>query len=107
MSEEKWIFESPDGKTVFRRPFGNYDPSKKEEVDMSNNLPTGRLFTDWPFDVKNKDNDWICSVCGKDSSKVEYDYIGSGTNHLQCDLELEDESCGTQRLISKPNKENK
>ena len=56
---------------------------------------------------KNKDNNWVCSVCGNETSKVEYDYIGSGTNHLQCELELDDESCGTQRLVSKHNKENK
>ena len=29
---------------------------------------------------------WICNICGGDTSQVEYDYIGSGTNHLQCEL---------------------
>ncbi len=32
---------------------------------------------------------WICGICGKDTSKVEYDGIGSGTNHLMCELEME------------------
>ena len=48
----KWIYESPDGgKTVFRRPFSDYDPSKKEEIDWETKEPTGRKFTDYPFKV--------------------------------------------------------
>ena len=48
--EGKWIYESPDGgKTVFRRPFSNYDPKYKEEIDFKTKEPTGRMFTDWPF----------------------------------------------------------
>ena len=55
-------------------------------------------------DIKN---DWTCEICGKSTKYIEHDYIGSGTNHLQCDLKLDDDSCGTQRLTSKHNKENK
>ena len=29
---------------------------------------------------------WVCDICGGDTSQVEYDYLGSGTNHLQCEL---------------------
>ena len=36
--------------------------------------------------TSEEENDWICEHCGKDTSTVEYDYIGNGTNHLQCDL---------------------
>ena len=51
--EGKWIYESPDGgKTVFRRPFSNYDPKYKEEIDFKTKEPTGRMFTDWPFKDK-------------------------------------------------------
>ena len=46
----KWIYESPDGgKTVFRRPFGDYDMKKKEEIDWETKKPTGRKFTQYPF----------------------------------------------------------
>jgi hypothetical protein len=46
----KWIYESPDsGKTVFRRPFSDYDPKNKEEIDWETKEPTGRKFTDYPF----------------------------------------------------------
>jgi len=46
--DEKWIYESPDGgETVFRRPFADYDPSKKEEIDWKTKQPTGRKFTEY------------------------------------------------------------
>jgi|TARA_B100000035_G_scaffold315080_1_gene333816 hypothetical protein len=32
-------------------------------------------------------NEWICEYCDEDTSEVDYDYIGSGTNHLSCELE--------------------
>ena len=32
---------------------------------------------------------WICSICGKSTYDVDYDYVGSGTNHLGCELEIE------------------
>ena len=47
---EKWIYDSPDGgKTVFRRPFQDYSPENKEEIDFETKQPTGRKFTDYPF----------------------------------------------------------
>ena len=46
--EGKWIYESPDGgKTVFRRPFSDYDPENKEEIDWETKEPTGRKFTEY------------------------------------------------------------
>ena len=32
---------------------------------------------------------WECSICGKNTFEVDYDYIGSGTNHLGCELKIE------------------
>ena len=52
-------------------------------------------------DITDTKNDWICEICGKSTKDVEYDYIGSGTNHLKCELVLEDDGCSTQRLIPK------
>jgi len=39
------------------------------------------------IEQKNYKEYWTCSICGKDTSKVDYDYVGSGTNHLGCELE--------------------
>ena len=32
---------------------------------------------------------WICGICGKSTYAVEWDYIGSGTNHLGCELKID------------------
>ena len=40
---------------------------------------------------------WTCEHCGKNTREVDYDYLGNGTNHLQCDLIAEDKL----KLVSK------
>ena len=30
---------------------------------------------------------WVCYYCGENTADVDYDYIGTGTNHLGCELE--------------------
>jgi len=52
----------------------------------------------WPgLDAIIKENgglpgsEWVCGICGEDTSRVEYDYIGTGYNHLKCELEHEEE----------------
>ena len=53
VNSDKWIYESPDGgKTVFRRPFADYNLESKEEINWDTKEPTGRLFKDWPFKDK-------------------------------------------------------
>jgi hypothetical protein len=34
---------------------------------------------------------WVCDICGESTYDVEYDYIGSGTNHLGCELKSQKE----------------
>tara|TARA_B100001113_G_scaffold306762_1_gene268102 strand:- start:263 stop:520 length:258 start_codon:yes stop_codon:yes gene_type:complete len=29
---------------------------------------------------------WVCEICDEDTHEVDYDYIGSGYNHLECEL---------------------
>ena len=38
---------------------------------------------------KEEQAKWICEHCGKSTFEVDYDYIGSNYNHLQCDLKEE------------------
>ena len=33
---------------------------------------------------------WKCDLCGDHTHEVDYDYLGSGTNHLSCELKQED-----------------
>jgi len=32
---------------------------------------------------------WVCDICGKNTYDVEWDYMGSGTNHIGCELKIE------------------
>ena len=34
---------------------------------------------------------WKCELCGEHTHEVDYDYLGSGTNHLKCELEYQNE----------------
>ena len=40
-------------------------------------------------DFGNDESKWICEYCGENTWDVYNDYIGSGTNHLKCELEQE------------------
>ena len=42
-------------------------------------------------DVKEQElkEQWVCKICGQSSYDLDWDYIGSGTNHLSCEVRLE------------------
>ena len=111
--DKKYIYESPDGKYVFRRLAGEeYTPEQKEEIDLRTGKPTGRTFADYPFSKGlAKDNPlnikmwkgwdgkeeplskeyldyWTCDYCNKNTHEIDYDYL-SGTDHLECCLKAE------------------
>ena len=46
-------------------------------------------YTDYEFDEQKAIASWVCDICGKSTFEVEYDYIGSGANHLSCEIRLE------------------
>jgi len=41
------------------------------------------------LDEQNARVSWVCSICGENTYDVDYEYIGSCTNHLGCELEVE------------------
>ena len=114
--EKKYIYESPDGRYVFRRLAGEeYTPEQKEEINLRTGEPTGRTFADYPFSKGlAKDNPlsiemwkgwkptpveeeglspeylnyWTCDYCNKNTHEIDYDYL-SGTDHLECALKAE------------------
>ena len=61
-------------------------------------LKTKGTYTEYGDDEieeQNARSSWVCSICGENTFEVDSDYIGSGTNHLGCELEgssPEDES---------------
>ena len=32
---------------------------------------------------------WTCDICDENTQEVDYDYLGNGTNHLGCELQME------------------
>ena len=57
-------------------------------------LPSTKSYGD-NSSIKNEElsqeylDQWTCDICGEHTHEVEYDYLGNGTNHLQCELKLE------------------
>ena len=48
-------------------------------------------YTEYELDEQKARASWVCSICGKNTFEVDSDYIGSGTNHLGCELESEND----------------
>ena len=46
-------------------------------------------YTGYELDEQKVRESWVCNICGKSTFEVEDDYIGSGTNHLGCELKVE------------------
>ena len=46
-------------------------------------------YTDYELDEQEARASWVCSICGKNTFEIDSDYIGSGTNHLGCEIRLE------------------
>jgi hypothetical protein len=47
-----------------------------------------------PYETEYLDS-WTCEICNDHTHEVDYDYLGSGTNHLNCELkeqELQEKS---------------
>ena len=51
----------------------------------------GTYFKDSEMDkqMAREREKWVCSICGENTFNVDYDYIGSDTNHLGCELKVE------------------
>jgi hypothetical protein len=44
------------------------------------------VFTDSEIEEQEARATWVCEICGENTFEVDYDYLGSGTNHLGCEL---------------------
>ena len=46
----------------------------------------------WEDSIKEEQearDTWVCGICNESTYDVDWDYVGSGTNHLECELEIE------------------
>ena len=48
-------------------------------------------YDDSEIEEQNARATWVCSICGENTADVDYDYLGSGTNHLGCELKSQEE----------------
>ena len=48
-------------------------------------------YTEYELDEQEARASWVCDICGENTFEVDSDYIGSGTNHLGCELKSWDE----------------
>ena len=48
-------------------------------------------YDDYELDEQEARKAWVCSICGENTFEVDYDYIGSGYNHLGCELKSQEE----------------
>ena len=48
-------------------------------------------YTDYELDEQKARATWVCNICGENTFEVDYDYIGSGYNHLGCELKSQKE----------------
>ena len=73
------------------------DSSSREQITIPknyisrypNDMEVGTKVREYYYSMYNTEpivkNQWICSLCGEDTSNVDYDYL-SGTDHISCHL---------------------
>ena len=48
---------------------------------------------------------WTCDICDDHTHEVDYDYIGSGTNHLSCELKQEELQKKSDKIMKELDKD--
>ena len=43
---------------------------------------------------------WTCEHCGKNTHEIDYDYLGNGRNHLECELKIENLQRKSDKIIA-------
>ena len=46
-------------------------------------------YTEYELNEQEARKVWVCEICSNNTFEVDHDYIGSGYNHLICELEQE------------------
>ena len=48
-------------------------------------------YTEYELDEEKARASWVCDICGENTFEVDSNYIGTGTNHLGCEMKTWDE----------------
>ena len=57
-----------------------------------------------PYEKEYLDH-WTCEICNDHTHEVDYDYLGSGTNHLNCELKEQELQEKSDKIMETLNKE--
>ena len=71
----------------------------KSQGYNNRNKVNSYLTTDLSEEEQKARETWVCSICGENTYDVDYEYIGSCTNHLDCELKSEDELRRTSKKL--------
>ena len=55
--------------------------------------------------VDSESDSWKCEICNKSTYDLDYDYIGTGTNHLSCELKQEELQEKSDKIMKKLDKD--
>jgi hypothetical protein len=58
-------------------------------------------YTDEEIEKEKVRETWVCQICDENTFDVDYDYIGSGANHLSCELGISDDFFGLKEKSNK------
>ena len=75
---DKWLTRDIDKAVMI-------DESTIDQCSHGNNLNS----TCSECDEQLARDTWVCGICNESTYDVDYDYLGSGTNHLGCELDIE------------------
>ena len=64
-------------------------------------------YTDYEIDEQKASASWVCTICGKSTYELDYDYLGSGANHLSCEYRLEQDEKYREKNWSQKKHEDK
>ena len=57
-------------------------PKEQEEADK-------KMIESHMTEEQKARESWVCSICGKNTYNIVWDYIGSGTNHYYLQMQLD------------------
>ena len=90
MENPDWFFvmgndDNPIGDSAYARIL---DESEYMLIRNTHKVkvPSVPIYKEGDAEIVEK---WICSICGEDTYDVDWQYIGTKTNHLGCELEVE------------------
>jgi alpha-galactosidase/6-phospho-beta-glucosidase family protein len=78
----------------------NWTRGKAKDNPLSIEMWKGWDGVERPYEKEYLDH-WTCEICDEHTHEVDYDYLGSGTNHLSCELKQEELQEKSDKIMKK------